>query len=95
MTEKREIKPQPRTLTTSQSQFYTDINKRFDRIEYMRMGGSLPQKATRNPLRAEKTPRKEALSCADFEVPEKPSHMIAPERWHYPETDWGLMAKFR
>lgn len=50
----------------------------------------IEHKNTRNPLKAEKSPRNE-FHGFDFSIPEAPP---PKERWHYPETDWGLMAKF-
>lgn len=44
----------------------------------------------RNPLNAEKSPRRNDA----FEY--RPPPGKAPEeKWNYPESDWGLMAKFR
>ncbi len=50
----------------------------------------LESKRGRNPLNAEQTPR----DNEPFEYcppPAKPQE----ERWKYPDSDWGLMAKFR
>lgn len=50
----------------------------------------LEEKRGRNPLNAEQTPR----DNEPFEYcppPAKPQE----ERWKYPDSDWGLMAKFR
>lgn len=55
-----------------------------------RQHGMIEQKRGRNPLNAEKTPR----DNEPFEY-QPPPAAKQEERWHYPETDWGLMAKFR
>lgn len=47
-------------------------------------------KRGRNPLNAEKSPRR-----SDAFVYRPPSAPAEPERWVYPDNDWGLMAKFR
>jgi hypothetical protein len=60
------------------------------RIERQREYGQLKQKPTRNPLRAEKTPRINYNGFDYFPPPAKPME----EKWVYPESDWGLMAKF-
>lgn len=45
----------------------------------------------RNPLAAEKSPRNEFYGFDFTPPPAQPEK----ERWHYPESDWGLMAKFQ
>lgn len=52
--------------------------------------GLLERKRDRNPLKAERSPRGEFIGY-DFGIPHKEPE---PGRWVYPETDWGLMAKF-
>lgn len=52
--------------------------------------GTITYKATRNPLRAEATPRVDYKGF-DYNPPPAPPQV---ERWVYPETDWGLMLKF-
>lgn len=44
----------------------------------------------RNPLNAEKSPRRNDA----FEY-RPPAGKVVEEKWNYPESDWGLMAKFR
>ncbi|KAJ1430473.1 hypothetical protein B484DRAFT_479169 [Ochromonadaceae sp. CCMP2298] len=56
-----------------------------------RQMGLLVHEKHRNPLRAERSPRKD---FAGF-VYKPPDAEAIPERWGYPEIDWGLMAKFR
>lgn len=51
-----------------------------------------PYVKPRNPLAAEKTPRREKKF--NFSVPEVPDNLRKVERWNYPTEDWGLMAKF-
>lgn len=60
------------------------------RIEKQREYGLLNQRPSRNPIMAEKTPR---INYRGFEF-KPPEPKPEPERWHYPESDWGLMAKF-
>lgn len=60
------------------------------RLELKRRHGLLDQTRGRNPLNAEKTPR----DNEHFEY-QPPPAAKQEERWHYPDTDWGLMAKFR
>jgi len=56
------------------------------------MSSAQPVAKWRNPLMAEKTPRKEKKF--NFGVPEVPENLRKVERWNYPSDDWGLMAKF-
>jgi len=83
------------SLSVAEAAFLRDVNHRFDKIEYMRMAGTLEHRPSRNPLRAEKTPRHKQLSCDDYAIPPLPDHLQPPQRWNYPDSDWGLMAKFR
>lgn len=57
----------------------------------MREWGLLTHKKQRNPLAAERSPRGE-FAGFDFSVPAKAPD---PERWQYPESDWGLLAKLK
>jgi hypothetical protein len=52
--------------------------------------GQLKFAPTRNPLKCEKTPRKNFKGFS-FSVPKAPTE---PSRWNYPEQDWGLLSKF-
>ena len=61
-----------------------------NRLEVRRRHGLLEEKRDRNPLKAEKSPRK----VEAFEYRPPPARPTE-ERWNYPESDWGLMAKFR
>lgn len=60
------------------------------RIHIQREAGLLKQPYRRNPLMAESSPRYPGFKF-DFSVPEKKPE---PQKWVYPENDWGLMAKF-
>ncbi len=51
-----------------------------------------PYVKPRNPLAAEKTPRKE--KNFNFSVPDVPENLRKVEKWNYETEDWGLMAKF-
>jgi hypothetical protein len=50
----------------------------------------VPERKDRNPLNAEKSPRRNE----SFEYRPPPA-VPQQEKWIYPESDWGLMAKFR
>ena len=60
------------------------------RLEKKREYGMINYKKMRNPMMVEKSPR---ADCG-FEYNPPPA-LPVEERWKYPETDWGLMAKFR
>ena len=78
------------TMTMSEVNFYNAIARKAERADFLRNNGLIKQEVGRNPILAQKTPRKD--KTFDNTVPEAPK---LTERWHYPETDWGLMAKFR
>lgn len=71
------------------------VQRRAERIEVARQYGMLEHKPSRNPLRAEKTPRGKEYKCFDFGIPEGPADLKAWDRWDYPSIDFGLMGKFR
>ncbi len=56
------------------------------------MSAVKPYVKPRNPLAAEKTPRKE--KNFNFSVPAVPDNLRKVEKWNYPTEDYGLMAKF-
>jgi hypothetical protein len=78
------------TMTSSQQGLFNEVNKRSHLIEYKRNAGTLIQRPYRNPVRAEKTPRKDWEQNFDFSIPKPPEEK---ERWILPDTDWGLMSK--
>ena len=78
------------TMTMSEVNFYNAIARKAERADMLRAHGLAKTELGRNPILAQKTPRKDR--SFDNAVPEAPKQV---ERWHYPETDWGLMAKFR
>lgn len=79
------------TMTMNEVNFYNAIARKAERADFLRAHGlSTTSVVGRNPILAQKTPRKD--SSFDNSVPNAPK---STERWHYPETDWGLMAKFR
>lgn len=61
------------------------------RLTKLQEWGLIEHKRQRNPMAAERSPRGEFIGY-DFSIPKKEPE---PERWNYPENDWGLMAKFR
>ena len=78
------------TMTMSEVNFFNALARKAERADFLRNNGLMKQEVGRNPILAQKTPRKE--KTFDNTVPEA---IKLPERWHYPEIDWGLMAKFR
>ena len=78
------------TMTMSEVNFYNAIARKAERADFLRAHGFAKSEVGRNPILAQKTPRKDGQF--DNSVPEAPKQV---DRWHYPETDWGLMAKFR
>ena len=83
------------TFTAQQMAFYSMAQRRAERTEAARNAGVLEYKASRNPMRAEKTPRGSEYKCFDFGIPDGPKDLKEWERWKYPEWDLGLMGKFR
>lgn len=81
------------SYTTQQHNFWGMVDRRNNKIEVMRKHGTLPVKASRNPMRAEKTPRRD-YGHFDFSVPTGRKELKDFDRWNYPETDFGLMGKF-
>ena len=82
------------SYTSQQHNFWGMVDRRNNRIEVMRKHGTLPTKARRNPMRAEKTPRKDDHGHFDFSIPTGRKELKDFHRWDYPETDFGLMGKF-
>jgi len=78
------------TMTMSEVNFYNAIARKAERADLLRAHGLAKTEVGRNPILAQKTPRKDR--SFDNAVPEAPKQI---EKWHYPENDWGLMAKFR
>jgi len=74
--------------------FYKEYNRREHNLERMRSEGTLKQRKSRNPLNYEATPRNYELEHFDFSVPPA-DPKLQIEKWDYPKSDWGLMAKFR
>lgn len=83
------------TYNSQQAKFYQMVQNRSERIEAARNHGVLEYKPSRNPLRAEKTPRSKDHKCFNFSIPEGRKDLKDWERWQYPEIDFGLMGKFR
>ena len=82
------------TYSAQQMAFYQMCQRRGERVEAKRNHGVLEYKKSRNPLRAEKTPRGKDYKCFDFSIPEGRKDLKDWERWEYPEMDFGLMGKF-
>ena len=82
------------SMDTSESAFFDRIQKRFAQIELAKQSGTMKYAAYRNPLRGEKTPRKDWLINYDYSIPPLPDHMKKEEKWVYPDSDWGIMGKF-
>lgn len=82
------------SYTAQQHNFWGMIDRRNNRIEVMRKHGTLPTKQVRNPMRAEKTPRRDDHGHFDFSIPTGRKELKDFHRWDYPESDFGLMGKF-
>ena len=74
-----------------QAKFYQHSEERANRINCARKNGTLKHKPSRNPLRAEATPR---VDYKGFDYTPPPAAVVEVDRWVYPESDWGLMQKF-
>ncbi len=81
--------------STQTQNFHSMVHRRVNRVEVMRKHGTLPVKAERHPLRAERTPRREDLERFDFSIPTGRKELKDFHRWDYPEVDFGLMGKFQ
>lgn len=82
------------SYSTQQLAFYGMVDRRANKINVARKHGTLKYKADRNPMRAEKTPRKADNGCFDFSIPTGRKDLKDWHRWEYPDTDFGLMGKF-
>eukprot|EP01036_Dinobryon_divergens_P024848 gene24848-33335_t len=78
------------TIDVQQSRFIQETNRKIQNIERKREFGTLIHRPTRNPLNAEVTPR---VSFKGFQF-KPPTPEPVPQKWVYPEGDWGLMSKF-
>ena len=83
--------------TAQQLAFYGMVDRRVNKQSAMRKAGILLQKPSRNPMRAEKTPRRDDYGHFDYSIPtgRKELGKESYDKWHYPEIDHGLMGKFR
>jgi hypothetical protein len=79
------------TMDSQQARFFQEIMAKDHKMMNLRQWGLLEYKRDRNPMEAERSPRGEFIGF-DFTVPHKEPE---PEKWVYPDIDWGLMAKFR
>lgn len=78
------------TMDTATNGFFKENMHKAESIEVRFRHGLLPVKARRNPLVAERSPRQK-VKAFDFSVPPKQAE---ESRWHYPEADLGILAKF-
>lgn len=78
------------TMTAEQSRAYMHGLERTAILNGKIKSGTITYKKTRNPLRAEPTPR---VDYKGFNYNPPPAPKVE-ERWIYPEQDWGLMLKF-
>lgn len=83
------------SYSTQQLAFYGMVDRRANKINVARKHGTLKHKHERNPMRAEKTPRKPNDGHFDFSIPTGRKDLKDWHRWDYPETDFGLMGKFQ
>ena len=63
----------------------------LERITKLHASGKLNNQRARNPLNAEKSPR---TVLHGFDCKPPPPKYEEKPKWNYPESDWGLMAKF-
>lgn len=77
-------------FNSEQSRSFLHHIEKDAKINAANRNGTNKYKVSRNPLRAEATPR---VDYKDFDFNPPPAEKV-PERWIYPETDWGLMLKF-
>eukprot|EP01031_Cornospumella_fuschlensis_P024570 gene24570-29686_t len=80
------------TFDAQQANFYQELNMKAHKLARLQQTGQMVYKPSRNPLNAERSPRGE-FKGFDFNPP--PATHPEKERWNYPESDWGLMAKFK
>eukprot|EP01038_Epipyxis_sp_PR26KG_P007979 gene7979-10820_t len=98
LTASRPVEPRPVkqnlsghvTFDAFESKMHQEFNEKAMKVEALRSQGLLQYKPTRNPIRAEKTPR---IDYTGFNF-KPPTARPEPEKWNYPESDWGLMSKF-
>ena len=84
------------SYSAQQLAFYGMVDRRVNKQSAMRKAGILAQKPSRNPMKAEKTPRNPEYGHFDYSIPtgRKDLGKECYDRWHYPEVDHGLMGKF-
>ena len=70
---------------------FKEAEMRINKINCLRESGEIVYRPERNPLKAQATPRQDWKIGFEFAPP--PAKPV-PERWVYPESDWGLMSKF-
>ena len=78
--------------TAQQIQFFGMVDRKINARKVLRDAGVLKVKRARNPMAAEKTPRKER--GFDYSIPTGRKDLKDWDRWEYPEVDFGLMGKF-
>ena len=83
------------SYTNQQLNFYGMCDRRANRIEVQRKHGTLKSRKHRNPMAAQKTPRRADHGTFDFSIPTGRKDLKDWHRWEYPETDFGLMGKFQ
>ena len=98
------------TMTYAENEFFKEFQRKALMTETLRSAGLLEQRPSRNPLRAEKTPRQPWQEPGgqrfDFAIPPVNEAEVAQaarfasqgkpnKEWEYPENDWGLMSKFK
>ena len=84
------------SYTTQQLAFYGMVDRRIEKQAAMRKSGMIEVKNGRNPLRAERTPRREDYGHFDYSIPTGRKELKNTfDKWSYPETDNGLMGMFQ
>ena len=82
------------SYSAQQLAFYGMIDRRINKRAAAINAGLIVPVQARNPLRAEKTPRKPEDGCFDYSIPEGRKDLKDWHKWDYPEVDFGIMGKF-
>lgn len=73
------------------SSFYTTSELRANSIVRAHATGAIRFKPSRNPVRAEATPRRE-VRCFDFSIPPTPEHLKPKELWKYGDEKTAILS---
>jgi len=82
------------SYTAQQIAFFGMVDRRINKQNALRKAGIVVPKLARNPLAAQKTPRKEDSHSFDYSIPTGRKDLKDWHKWNYPDTDFGLVGKF-